>query len=673
MPWRRRWFRPWRRRRRWRNFYWRPRKTVRRRYRNWVRKPKRKLKRLRLEQWQPSSIRLCKVKGLLCLFLCNANRLGNNLAMYNQSIVPEHLPGGGGFSIYQFTLENLYTMHQYVRNWWTTSNVNLPLVRYIKCVLKIYQSDDVDIVFRYQRHFPMTCSQLCYPTTQPGTLMMLNRTLLIPSKKTRRIKKGYRKITIRPPEVMTNRWFFQQKIATTPLLVTYAVAASFDHYYINTNSVSNNVTIHCLNTSLIQNREFDKSNAYFIRTQGTIKVWLWATDEEVGETQQPMLKNLTLLAYTKKPVPGHSYASAQTLRDKPTDWNNYKTNITKYMGNPFHTDYLNLKSHEHYTLYQSTGEYTDVLNEFTNDKPEEKRSTKLTRIHNPLIIPCRYNPNTDKGDTNNTYLLKNYQHEHGWDPYPNAKLELGGFPLYINWWGFLDFQKQQHELPNIDTSTIFVTTTKTLHPIFDVSLPAFVPLCTDFILGKSPYEDDINPADFNRWYPMAQYQEPEINNLLKCGPGTAKVDPKQTVEAKCEYKFVLKFGGNPAPMVNLTDPTEQPQFPIPNNLIGTNSLQDPTTPAELFLYNFDERRGIITKKAADRISKDWETKKTLFTDATTTPGPPTIHQTLQTSEDETSEEEKEEETLFQQFLRQRHKQQRLKHRIKQLLSKMQHM
>ncbi len=85
---------------------------------------------------------------------------------------------------------------------------------------------------------------------------------------------------------------------------------------------------------------------------------------------------------------------------------------------------------------------------------------------------------------------------------------------------------------------------------------------------------------------MVQYQEDAINDLLKCGPGTAKVLPKQTVEAKCEYTFILKFGGNPPPMVQLTNPTDQPQYPIPNNINGTNSLQDPTTPPELFLYNF---------------------------------------------------------------------------------------
>ncbi len=122
-------------------------------------------------------------------------------------------------------------------------------------------------------------------------------------------------------------------------------------------------------------------------------------------------------------------------------------------------------------------------------------------------------------------------------------------------------------------------------------------------------------------------------------------------------------------MVQLTDPTEQPQYPIPSNINNTNSLQDPTTPPELFLYNFDERRQLITKAATERITKDWGLTKTLFSDATTTPAAPAVLQTLQTSEDETSDEEKEEKTLFQQLLRHRDKQHRLKYRIKQILHK----
>nr|UGV34721.1 MAG: ORF1 [TTV-like mini virus] len=674
MPWRRRW--RWRRRPR--RFYysrrWGPRSTFRRRRRNrWVRKPKRKLKRLHIQQWQPSTIRLSKIKGLLCLFLCNTHKLGNNLAIYNQLIVPEYLPGGGGFSIYQYSLDSLYTMHTYARNWWTKSNKDLPLVRLIKTKFKLYQSEDVDYVFRYQRNPPLETGKLSYPTTQPSIMMMLNHTVFVPSKKTKKLRRGYKKITISPPELMTNKWFLQSSIATKPFLITYCAAASFDHYYIGTDRQSTTCTVPCLNTNLFQNRKMG-TNEYYCKTIGPKHIWLWATtDAYLSETQQPNKQHLISLSNCKYNRPGSTYEELK--RNPPTippgqkfDWTYYRQHIQDYAGNPFHTYYLNEKNTEHHILLQKAAESPmDCL-----PTTESEACKDFVILQSPFVYRLRYNPNADDGGSNNTFLVQNFRDEHGWDPPSDYKLQLEGFPLWINWWGFLDFQKQQHILPNIDTSTIFACTTSTIKGV-DPELPAYVPLNEDFIEGKSPYEPDVNPLDEKRWYPQVQYQESAINELLRTGPGVARLNGKKTVEAKCEYTVYFKFGGTPPPMVHVRDPTDQPTFPIPNQFLETTSLQDPTTPAELYLYNFDQRRHFLTEPATKRIKKDWKTKQTVFTDGTTTPGPPAIHQTPQTSEDETSDSEKEEATLFQQLLKQRKRQHRLKQRIKQLLTQQQSM
>lgn len=659
MPWRRRrrWY-P--RRRRWRFYYRRPRKTFRRRYYNRVRKPF-KLKRLRLLQWQPRSIRKCRISGLLCLFQCNKYRIGNNYILYQNSIIPELTPGGGGFSIQQISLQSLYLEHQHVNNWWTQPNTNLPLVRYIKCKLKLYQSEDVDYVFTYQRNYPMSSTQLSYPSAQPSVMMLLNKTIKIPSKRTQKWKKPYKRITIPPPELLTNKWFFQKSLANTPLVLFTAAAASFDHYYIQTDSQSDNTTVPCINTNLFQNRQWGQNDLYHIKMIGDKKIYLWATWAHLEtETSLPLGKQMILLANGKTYTPGTDFEHIpQTSTEKK--WADYKTRIHLHTGNPFYTDYLTQQEHESCTFYQSTEDPSTAL---PSSESSPIETNKFTKIHNPLIYYCRYNPNNDKGDSNKTYLLKNYQHEHGWDPYNNPKLELSGFPLYINWWGFLDFQRKQHELTNIDTSTIMVTTTNQLHP----ELPAYVPIGHDFITGRSPFESNVNPQDSNRWYPQVQFQEQTVNILLKCGPGTPKFNGKVTVEAKLKYDFYFKFGGDPAPMVDVTNPTQQPQYPIPNNGLQTTSLQDPTTPPELFLYNFDQRRDYLTNKATKRINKDWQTKDTVFSTTGTSYFAPEIQQTQQTSDQETSDSEKEEETLLEQLQQQQRRQRRIKHRIKRLLT-----
>lgn len=609
----------------------------------------------------------------MCLFLCNTYRLSNNLAIYNQSIVPEHLPGGGGISIYQYSLDSLYTMHQYCRNWWTTENKLLPLVRYVNCTLKIYQAEDVDIVFRYQNTPPFTSTQLTYPSTQPSMMMMLKNTILIPSKNTHIIKKGYRKLRINPPNLMTNKWFFQKDIATKPLLITHCTAASFQHYYIGTDKMSNTCTVPVLNTALFQNRYFAHGEPYYCKQLGTQKIYLYASYAVPDQQGQVTAADLIFLGESQKYTQGLDYNEYKKLPQYTSrQWSDWLRDLHLYMGNPFHNHYLNSRGEEYHslTLFQcacsATEDYKKPYPTQNNDL--NQKTTNLVILHEPLVYFTRYNPNTDKGNTNITYLLPNYKPEHGLDPPQNHRLILEGFPLWINWWGYLDFQKQQHEVTNIDTSQILVTKTECLHGT-PTAINTFIPLCQDFIQGKSPFENSINPIDLNRWYPMVQYQEPSINDLLKTGPGTAKHNGKKTVEAKLEYTFRFKFGGNPAPMVDIKDPTTQPIYPIPSNFISTNSLQDPTTPPELFLYNFDQRRDYITKQATERMQQYQETKKNIFTDATTTPGPPTVlREAQQTSEDETSDSEKEEETILQHILKQRKKQHQLKLRIRQLLA-----
>lgn len=125
-------------------------------------------------------------------------------------------------------------------------------------------------------------------------------------------------------------------------------------------------------------------------------------------------------------------------------------------------------------------------------------------------------------------------------------------------------------------------------------------------------------------------------------------------------------------MDTIDDPSEKSTYPIPNNFIHTTSLQNPTAAPETFLYKFDERRGIITKKAAQRLQKDWSTKETTFDSTGPRFAEAPQSQTQDTSETSESEEEKE-TTLYEQLQRQRAKQQRLKRRILTTLQQLQNL
>lgn len=110
--------------------------------------------------------------------------------MYQDSIVPIHWPGGGGFSVTKISLETLYEDHLRCRNWWTNSNDQLPLCRYTGAVLKLYQCDQTDYVIKIQTQLPPHSGKLTYPSCHPSMMLMSTDKIIIPSKKQNHLKKA---------------------------------------------------------------------------------------------------------------------------------------------------------------------------------------------------------------------------------------------------------------------------------------------------------------------------------------------------------------------------------------------------------------------------------------------------------------------------------------------------
>ncbi len=130
--------------------------------------------------------------------------------MYEYSIVPRYLPGGGGFGIKNFSLEALYAEYRYARCFWTKTNRELSLCRYLGCQLTLYQSSNTDYVFSYSNELPLESSLAMYNTMQPSMHQMTKHSILIPSKTTKPKKRPYIKIFVPPPTQLTNKWFFNK-------------------------------------------------------------------------------------------------------------------------------------------------------------------------------------------------------------------------------------------------------------------------------------------------------------------------------------------------------------------------------------------------------------------------------------------------------------------------------
>nr|UGV35666.1 MAG: ORF1 [TTV-like mini virus] len=664
-------------RRPWRYRYWyrrrRPKRPFRRRFyrRHRVRKSYlHKLKKITVQEWQPPTIRVCHIKGLSCLVFFNQDRLPYNSTMYENSIVPPGHPGLGGFCVMKYTLENLYNMHEYCTNWWTNTNDNLPLCRYYGAKFKLYQCAELDYVFKYSTVLPGNSNKLTYPACHPSMLLMGNNKVIVPSRKTRPLQKGYKTVRITPPPQFQTKWYFQKEICTFPLCIIHAAGCSLQNYYVKQSWDSNNITITHLNTNKIKNRNF-VVDTYTFNSQGTTSLYLWYVDDHdinPNEINKAKVSTLIPLTNTKYFTLGTSYEEAK-LKQWITQPTQYKNNLGRYAGNPFVSPY----NRDTTNIYYSNMGPNTVFSKFTAEtqkvediQDDHNQKFHLTKLDEPLVLQSRYNPNRDKGDTTKMYLLSNRQNINNWDEPTDTDLILEGFPLWLNIWGFVDFQNKLSKVHKIEYDYMLVFTNTTTDP--KRNFP-FVILDEDFVNNRTPYQTTVDPQDKNRWYPQIQYQHQQSNLIASCGPGTPKLNQKNSENITIKYDFYFKWGGAPPKMITVDNPLTQTVFPIPNSEHASTSLQNPTQAFESLLYTFDQRNHNLTAAAIQRIKKDWTITELLSSIAEPTKEVPAIDQTSSIPSEETTTEENE-ETLQQQLLLHKQQQQKLRLRILKLIQTM---
>nr|UPW35053.1 ORF1 [TTV-like mini virus] len=653
MPWRRSYYS---RRRRYWNRWRRPRKTFwRSRRRRWRRRRypvRRKLKTLPLRIYQPQCIRKCHIKGVIPLFWGPVERFVHNYELYEMSIAPEKVPSGGLFCIKNFTLEALYAENQYLRNIWTKSNNDLPLMRFCGAKIKCYRSLYVDYILSYGTSLPMGANLQIYQSMHPGIHGMIHHKIIVPRKNKNQYKKPYIKFYTKPPDPLINKWYFQQDMSKIPLLQIRASATSLDEYYIDFRSISTTINIFFLNTGCIQNSNFKilPTSGYYARKLGNDKIYLYSTTTKKPITTSTKYSEIIFLGNTLKNQPGVGMIQGETQ----TPLKNYTQDK---WGNPFYKTYLQKLA----PVYFSTKAIATLANEFTTTQQTVKQETVNTFTETSILDALRYNPFRDQGTKNKLWLQSIKHDSETWQPPQEPSIYLTqGLPLWVLAFGFEDYQKKNNRVTGVELDYMMVIQTNFENPQITKTLPV---IDLAFIQGNSPYENAPSPADSERWHPSVQMQQVTINTICATGPGSPKQPPLNAIEAKIEYDFTFKWGGNPPPMSTITDPKEQPEIHLPSNLQQTNSLQNPANDPASYLYNFDERRSILTNKAIKRLQKDYKTEKTSFTDGSLFQAP--ILQTQETSSESSSEEEEETENLLLKLQQQRHKHKLLKLKILQ--------
>lgn len=585
-------------------------------------------------------------------------RVNNNYAQYIETYVHPRQPGGGGWSYMVFSLASLWEDHQKDRNWWTAGNQGLPLVRYLGCNFKFFRDQYTDYVVNYCICPPMLDAPLVHANSSPYNMLLLKHRFIVPSFRYKPYGKRYIRKRFHPPSQFKNKWYFQSDLCNQGLLLLTTTSIDLDSFYIGHKSINNNTSIFTLDYKVFSNSKMEKiTNTQPYKPNPDYYMWANATQE-----LRPKFKHLSFLG---RPGPKTIGIPLEKLGSNWTEAQQKLKDISNW-GNPFHPQILNIDTEVYLTNIQWTAITNDMWDKYMDS---DEMKTKFTQKTEPLFQELRYNPDRDTGDKTTIYLVSNTT-ENRFNIPGDTDETISGFPLYLGLWSWIDWQKKLAKIHNIDSTYICCFQTPFTEPKMNPITTPIIPIDPGFLQGKGPYnldETDQNQWTKDNWFPKVAFQLVAIDNICQSGPAVAKFTNSQSIQAHCQYKFKFKWGGCPAPMVNLTNPCLQNKYPVPNQLIQRLQAQNPALPPEIELHDFDQRHSTITQKCIKRIQDYTELEQTLSCiTGTTDPQLYTEGQKIQKEIDTSDSEEEKTQTQQLQLLRLRNKQKQLRRAILRL-------
>nr|UHM26692.1 MAG: ORF1 [Torque teno midi virus] len=631
--------RPYRRRR--------PRRPHRRRRKRRRYKVKRKRKTIPLLQWQPDSIRKCKIKGVEVLVLGSE---GKQFVCYTnviKSTPPPKAPTGGGFACMQFSLGYLYEQYKFRNNIWTHSNIAMDLCRYLRCKLTFYRHPETDFIVRYDRQPPFPLDHLTYAGCHPQNLLLGKHKFLVLSKSTKPNGKIKKTKIIKPPKQMITKWFFQHDFAAAPLFQLIAAAANLQYAHIGCCNKNTIVTFNALNPGWFQigswaqargqTTPYKPYNAIFSG------LYFWDTWDWPADTlEQPKHQDF---------INKHSFK---------VDDSTYSSSISYNKG------------------FFSPKALNAVL--ITTDL------SKASHVGTLPLITCRYNPAKDTGAGNTVWLHSNLSH--GYDkPTQDKTIIIQNLPIWMIFYGWLSYVQYVKK-----ASDFLISYTVCIEcPAIDVSAShgatqLILPIDSTFLQGKPPYGQDLTASDFAHWYPDIYNQVEVINSFVTVGPYIPKYNQTRnsTWELHFFYEFLFKWGGAETTEPPVADPSQQPTYDALDKQYGTIQVRDPRKQIyESIVHPWDLRRGILKSSALKRIQDNISIESTFQED-----GPPrkkskitgpyltvpeTDEEEIQTCLQELCkesiyQEEEKEPDIIQLIQHQREQQQQIKYNLLRLIS-----
>nr|UHM27490.1 MAG: ORF1 [Torque teno midi virus] len=561
----------------------RTRRPARRRFRRKKYKVRRKRKKITIKQWQPSSVRKCKIKGFSCIVMGAQGKQYNCYTNQATAYPQPKAPAGGGFGCEIITLKWLYEQYLAHQNIWTRTNEYTDLCRFTGARITFYRHPKVDFVIAYDTQPPFDLNKYTYPEIQPQNMLLRKHKKILLSKYTKDNSRLKITIKIPPPKQMLTKWFFQKDFCEAQLVKLSAAAASFSFPGISHGAQSQLFTVYSLNTTF-----YAKST------------WLNPTEGTQG-----------YVPYTNCKFPLH-FLYTENKQDK---WFTYTPNTSDPYQNSinYNTGLFSPK-----VLFAKK-----VYSGGTTPSSPSQPPSGAQEIASLPLIPLRYNPAEDTGHGNEVYVTSCFKGSYD-KPSVTTAFHFNNVPLWIAFYGYWDFILQDTKDKGTFDTHMFVVKCSALRPISQNTKQVYHPIIDpDFAQGKLPWDEYLSQNIKKKWYPTAEWQTGTINNFVTSGPYMPKFEPgdkDSTWQLNYKYTFYFKWGGPQVTDPTIEDPCTRKKYPVPDTIQQTVQISNPAKlHTDSLLHDWDFRRGFVTATALKRMSENIQTDSSLQSDDSETP------------------------------------------------------
>lgn len=517
-------------------------------------------------------------------------------------------PFGGGISSMRFTLRILYDQFTRGQNFWTKTNEDLDLARFLGSRWRFYRHPEVDFIVTYETSAPFTDSLVSGPHQHPGIQMLMKKKILIPSFKTRPKGKSSVKVKIHPPKLMIDKWYPQTEFCEVTLLTIHATACDLRFPFCSPQTDTSCVQFQVLsytayrqNISIIPTDNQDKlknfittnvqNNINVLNTLATPYCFKFPELEKL-----PGVNNQSGWPTNPDSNDGDAIYKTATLVQHWTANNIVWFTKDQRAITQIHSQYGMPNDH---TFEHRTGIFCPAL------LSPQRLNPQVPGLYTTIT----YNPLTDKGQGNKIWCDPLTKNTFDYEP-PKSKFLIENIPLWSAVTGYLDYCTKASKDESFKYNyRVLIQCPYTVPALYldteTTKNRGYIPIGTNFAYGRMPGGTQQIPARWRlRWYPMFFNQQEVLEDLFQTGPFAYKGDAKSaTLNSKYAFKWL--WGGNRIFQQVVRDPCshQQDQAVGPGRQPRAVQVFDPKYQApEWTFHAWDIRRGLFGRQAIKRVS-----------------------------------------------------------------------